>query len=578
MVLTILLAGCATAPVIQLSPLEDAAAKGQANIVREKLERGVDPADRNTALMHAALHGHIEIMNLLINKGADINWKNPKDKNRTPLMAAAENGKPEITRLLLEKGADANARLSSGSTALHFASMRGHVEVMKLLLGNGADINAADEDGMTALIGAALFDRTEAARILLDKGADINFEYKKAGLTALSMAAMRCNANTVKLLLERGADISNVDNNNGDNRYTLTVLSSVAMGAAGGENNWGCTGILKTLAEKGGDIESAISGLNGYIDHLSRSKYADSEPFQKLINNARAGAQLLDREKRRKIAGRTSAPKVGTESAAANEVRSDVDDLPAFKTKSNKNSYALVIGIENYRQKLPRADFASHDARTVTEYLVKVLGYPEENVVTLLNERALKSDFEKYLEKWLGNNVEKDGTVFLYYSGHWAPNPKTGEAFLVPYDGDPAFIDQTGYSIKRVYEALKKLPAREIIVAFDSCFSGSGGRSVTAKGARPLVMSLQSILVPATNMTVMSAASGEQISSTYEEKGHGLFTYFMLKGIKNEDVVKQDGSIAVNDLFSYIKPQVERIARKQYNNEQTPQLIEAKKN
>jgi uncharacterized caspase-like protein len=79
-------------------------------------------------------------------------------------------------------------------------------------------------------------------------------------------------------------------------------------------------------------------------------------------------------------------------------------------------------------------------------------------------------------------------------------------------------------------------------------------------------------------MTVLSASSGEQISSTYDEKGHGLFTYFLLKGIKDEDVVRQDGSIAISDLFSYLKPQVERIVRKQYNNEQTPQLIEPKKN
>ena len=78
-------------------------------------------------------------------------------------------------------------------------------------------------------------------------------------------------------------------------------------------------------------------------------------------------------------------------------------------------------------------------------------------------------------------------------------------------------------------------------------------------------------------MTVLSASAGEQISSTYDEKGHGLFTYFLLKGIKNEDVVKPDGSIRMDDLFGYVKPQVERIARKQYNNEQTPQLIEATK-
>lgn len=586
MALTILLAGCVEVPVIQLSPIEDAAAKGQANIISEMLEQGVDPADRNTALIHAALNGNMEIMNLLINKGADINWKNPKDENRTPLMAAAENGKPEITRLLLEKGADANARLSSGMTALHFAAMKGHGEVMKLLLSSGADINAADESGTTALMEAALFDRTEAVKLLLDKGVDINFEQRQSGLTALSLAAERCNPNTVKVLLERGSDISNVDNNGGDNRYTMTVLSQVAMSAASGTNNWGCTGILKTLADRGSDIESAISGLNGYIDHLSRSEYANSEPFQNLMNPARAGVQLLDREKRR-IARNTAAPVARTAPAvniSNNEaqpspvIKSDIDDLPVAIAKPKKNSYAIVIGIENYRQQLPKADFAVSDAKLVSEYLSRVMGYSEENIVVLTNEHAAKSDFEKYFEQWLSNNVEKGGSVFIYYSGHGTPNPKTGDAYLVPYDGDPSFIDQTGYSLKRMYDALGKLPAKEIIVALDACFSGAGGRSVIAEGARPLVMNLQNAIATSANMTVIAAASGAQISSTYKEKGHGLFTYFMLKGIKNEEVVKQDGSIAISDLFSYLKPQVERIARKQYNNEQTPQLIESKKN
>jgi hypothetical protein len=122
------------------------------------------------------------------------------------------------------------------------------------------------------------------------------------------------------------------------------------------------------------------------------------------------------------------------------------------------------------------------------------------------------------------------------------------------------------------------LPAREIVVALDSCFSGAGGRSVLAKGARPLVMNLQSAFVLPGNVTVMAAASSRQISSTYQEKSHGLFTYFMLKGIKEGDVVKPNGTIATGDLHAYVKPQVERIARKQYNNAQTPQLIGAKKN
>jgi len=110
--------------------------------------------------------------------------------------------------------------------------------------------------------------------------------------------------------------------------------------------------------------------------------------------------------------------------------------------------------------------------------------------------------------------------VFIYYSGHGAPNTKTGDAYLVPYDGDPSFIAETGYSLKRMYDALGKLQAKKIIVALDSCFSGAGGRSVIAKGARPLVMNLQGNMALSKNITVLSASSGEQISSTYDEKGH----------------------------------------------------------
>ena len=266
------------------------------------------------------------------------------------------------------------------------------------------------------------------------------------------------------------------------------------------------------------------------------------------------------------------------QAAAVKQPVSDVDELPAVRPRPNPNAYAVIIGIEQYRQKLPAADFAVHDAQMMAQYLIKVLGYPAENVTVLLNDKATRSDFDKYLGRWLQNNVEKGGTVFVYYSGHGAPNPNTGDAYLVPYDGDPSFIDDTGYSLQRLYEQLGKLPAGEVIVALDSCFSGAGGRSVLAKGARPLVMHVQSRFVLPEKVTVVAAAAGNQISSTYQEKSHGLFTYFLLKGIKEANVIKPDGSIAFGDLFTFMKPRIERIARKQYNNEQTPQLMGAKKN
>ena len=329
----------------------------------------------------------------------------------------------------------------------------------------------------------------------------------------------------------------------------------------------------KKLINKGADVDLAIYELKDAASKQSpHLNYPDN---RKIYDKANLGVEMLSR-----LATRQAEPKTviapGAASVSVQEkplIKSDVDELPALRARLNKNSYAILIGIENYRQKLPAADFAAQDAKLVADYLTKVMGYPEENVVTLTNEHAALGDFVKYFEKWLPNNVEQGSTVFIYYSGHGAPNPKTSDAYLVPYDGDPSFIDETGYSLKRMYGALGKLPAKEVLVALDSCFSGAGGRSVIAKGARPLVMNLQNNVVLSKNMMVMSASSGDQMSSTYDEKGHGLFTYFLLKGIKNEDVVKPDGSIRMADLFSYIKPQVERIARKQYNNEQTPQLI-----
>lgn len=252
---------------------------------------------------------------------------------------------------------------------------------------------------------------------------------------------------------------------------------------------------------------------------------------------------------------------------------SDVDRLPTTTVKPKKNAYAVVIGIEQYQQQLPKADFAGHDAKIVSEYLIKGMGYPQENVVVLVGEQATKSGLEKYIESWLPNHVEKGNSVFVYFSGHGAPNPKTGDAYLVPYDGDPVFVDKTAYPLKRLYEQLGNLPAEEVVVVLDSCFSGAGGRSVIAQGVRPLVLSMENPILAKGRTMVLSASAGAQISSTYETKGHGLLTYFFLKGLQGDADTNKDGTIEVGELFDYLKPQVERVARREFNNEQTPQLL-----
>ncbi len=239
---------------------------------------------------------------------------------------------------------------------------------------------------------------------------------------------------------------------------------------------------------------------------------------------------------------------------------SDVDDAPA--PRARRAGHAVIIGIEHYREHLPNADFAAGDARIVAEYVKNVLGYPEENVALLVDDRATRGDFEKYFESWLPNRVEKGDEVFVFFSGHGAPNPRTGDAYMVPFDADPTYIDQMGYSLKKLYAQLAKLPAKSVTVAMDSCFSGAGGRSVIAKGARPLV-TIKTEELPA-HMTVLSASAGDQISNSFETKGHGLFTYYFLKGLREKGP-------DMKAVFDYLRPEVSRTARRDYNTDQMPQ-------
>ena len=246
---------------------------------------------------------------------------------------------------------------------------------------------------------------------------------------------------------------------------------------------------------------------------------------------------------------------------------------PASRVKPKDHAYAVIIGVEDYRD-LPKVDYAKRDAESVRAYLTKSLGYREQNVVMLLNDRVTKSDLEARLEKWLPKQVgdNKDAEVFVYYGGHGAPDPNTNQAFLVPYNGDPAYLETSAYPLNRLYETLGKLPAQTITVVMDSCFSGAGGRSVIQKGARPMLIKVENPLVASQNMVVISAAAGNQISNALPEKRHGLFTYYFLKGLQGEADANKDGAVDIEELYAFMKPQVETAARRM-NAEQSPQLL-----
>lgn len=266
------------------------------------------------------------------------------------------------------------------------------------------------------------------------------------------------------------------------------------------------------------------------------------------------------------VAGAAQVKQNGPAQAAV-VYNSDVDK-PVFALPENPDNYAIVVGIDKYLD-LPQAQFAERDAEAVKTQLI-ALGFPSRNVVHLSGEKAGYKSIEKFVETWLPRNTNENSRVFFYFSGHGAPDPQGGKAYLLPYDGDPNFLENTGYPLSRLYQKLNELKAREVVVALDSCFSGAGGRSLLAKGARPLVLSVDT-LAPATGrLEIFAAASSDQITSTLDEQGHGTFTYYFLKGLTG-GARAADGSVTALGLYDYLKPRVQDAARRQ-NREQTPNL------
>ncbi len=246
--------------------------------------------------------------------------------------------------------------------------------------------------------------------------------------------------------------------------------------------------------------------------------------------------------------------------AAAADFIADVDRVPRSAKTVNKNAFAVVIGIENYRD-LQAAEFTTRDAKTMKEYLIRVMGFPPENVVTLLNERATRGDIEGYVGSWLKKSAGRGSQVVVYYAGHGSPNPLTGEPYLIPYDGNPAFLEASAVPLKRLYQMLGALEAKDVLLIMDSCFSGGGGRSVMAKGGRPITLQIENPALASKNIVVLTASKGSEISSSYPEKRHGLFTYFLLKGLQGEADITGDKTISIEEIYHYIVPQVKKVAR-----------------
>lgn len=189
------------------NPIFEAFRKGTKDDIIKAIEStdNVDIFDitGRTPLMYSAFRDDTSIAEVIIEKGADINFKDRW--GHTALMYAAKYGNANMVNYFLSKGADVNVVGTDGETPVSVAAFDGNVEVLGKFLDSGADINIKDDYGNTPLMKAAINGNKKALSLLIDYGADIDSQ-NKDGLTALMLAAESGRYNTAKLLLDNEAN------------------------------------------------------------------------------------------------------------------------------------------------------------------------------------------------------------------------------------------------------------------------------------------------------------------------------------------------------------------------------------
>jgi len=254
----------------------------------------------------------------------------------------------------------------------------------------------------------------------------------------------------------------------------------------------------------------------------------------------------------------------------------DVDErIPNGKSKWKK-AIAIVIGNRKYKH-TSQVEFADWDAIIVSKYLEKTLGF-EKNIFFYLD--TTKADLEaifgtKELKGDIFNWVKTFGSdVFIYFSGHGAPDPETDLAYLLPVDVDPARIYKYGYPLETFYQKLAEAPIKNLMIVLDVCFSGrsEGGDIIQSSGIEPTQIDALRLLERknALILTATNPSKGSQIANWLPEKRHSLFTYSFLKALRGHADENKDGELNAKELKDYLVSEVIELSVRHKGRKQEP--------
>ena len=268
-----------------------------------------------------------------------------------------------------------------------------------------------------------------------------------------------------------------------------------------------------------------------------------------------------------------------TDTKTISVARQAVDSRPTFarlnpasiKPQASRDAVAIIIGIQNYKL-IPKAEYASQDAQVFYDYASRALGIKQENIKLLLDDDGDVSGILTAFQEWLPLKVRKGKTdVYVFYSGHGLPGADGKSLYFLPVGTNKNLLAKTAISQQEIVAGLKAAQPKSVTMFIDSCYSGQirTGETLLAS-ARPVVLTVQETAYPP-DFTVITASASDQIASSSPDLKHGIFSYYLMKGLEGEADDNKDGTITIGKLQSYLAERVPRFAMTM-SRKQEPQL------
>ena len=253
-----------------------------------------------------------------------------------------------------------------------------------------------------------------------------------------------------------------------------------------------------------------------------------------------------------------------TVTAFDEEQLSTTRELIVTRVLDKGKIWAVVIGISQYDKVRP-LKYADKDALAFHDYLIHEVGVPKEHMTLLTNDQATLVSMKRSLGTHLKRKAGPKDTVIIYYAGHGAPETDATspdgdglEKYLIPYDADPQDLYTTGLPMREVETIFHRLNAERVIFITDSCYSGATGGRTFATAARRAVVSDNFLtrLSKGKGRIVLTASRAGEVSEERDDLGHGVFTYYLLQGLKGKADFDADGLVTVDEAYSYVSTHV----------------------